>query len=1081
METKFPSNPKNTYKTPEQLFEEAKETFRRKDHYGTLKILNLIKNKTREHLLMQASCLNSLHKSKQAIAILNTIKQDDEAIRRIAICNETLGNYTQAINLLEQLYKKNKREADLIALADCLLLRQEEEDKEKAFKILSSLKENIKAQIHLAHLYQKLNLNEEAFNVYVYIKQQWPNYPQGYFALGRWYENEKQYENAIETYKLINEIKEPIDPIHLEKKEMNLGFSYEYLGHYDEALKHFAAVKSIKGKLAMGRCYEHKKEYERAINEIYLPLHTMKKKNPLVILKLGECYHQIGDYKSAIQFFELAKTLPLSNEQRTKMQLDLKSSYQAQATINNEESELEPVENSAVSTRELDFLNILLKNAEYDNAIELIQKLLQQSQDLDLLILLADCYRRKGNHKSAFELYSNLPNFDQISWDKKMDIIHYYQKLGYFDKVIHCAFIILKMNSEHVAIKYILGHAYEKLDLYNKALEVYSKITPSFKRDLIIAGCYREMGNFIESEKIYRSYWENAVRTNNTYRLKELYLAFAVYYEKMDNYCQAISVYKKAYSHFHLSYSEQLHIMKSLALYSAKIGNKNEMLGWIESASKFSVSEQKKQKIKRWQVHCYDSIGSYQEVIDTVLALKEFSNPPYEKLSLALSYEQLKNPLEQVEAVYQEIITNFPNFCTAYYYYCNYLIKYDPTKALPMIQNFEHKWSNNPKLYLLKFHYAVTKNIAFPDSILKEAISQFPYFTSAFLDLIDYYTLNNRLTEAVELKILGWKRFPGHPKFKNFAPTFELSPDIKNAFNSLKDIKGISYLTGTAVHQLIDPFAYSDQTIELVVLLEQGAGFFPKEYLPLPYNSKVYQRKEQNYLINCYISPEPNLEEDARKRAFTIFTLYCSERGTLIDPTGLGLKHVKARILDTVNDPETLFNSSVECILLACRLMAWGYTPSERVHHAMKNFTFKDEAKLEYIKGFVRGDFDTLVFKERYVTALKEYNLLEIFDIDNAEQLLLDDLLTVLKTKLYPDDNQSVSNGEPKMGTLEQKPQSIVTVDNSNPQPTLSEDNAQTQKTNAWPSAKNVQRLFKPERLPTTLNSEQYGTICKKT
>jgi tetratricopeptide (TPR) repeat protein len=1280
METKIYKTP-TTPKTSFQLFADAKSAFSRKDSYAALGLLNQIKNKTKEHLLLQASCLNSMHKSDQAIKILNTMERDYDVIRCLAFCEETLGNYDKAIHSFEQLYNDYGKEFDLIALADCCLLRQQPGDKERAFKILSSLKGNLKAQMHLGHYYIRFKQFENAFNVFLYVKKRWPKDPQGYLALARWYDEAGQYEDSIKTYKSIDW---PIKFSNLQKKEVGLGFSYEHLGKYKEALQHFGSVNSIQSKLAMGRCYKNNNEPQRAINEIYLPLHHSRKKDPSVVLPLALTYHELSDYKNAIKFFELAQTFSLSYDQKIDVALGLNRSYQAQADIEknpeekdkgyqkaidiieqilislptnqqltekrrelklglaftnqrkknytkaeeifqellkdkqasdysivllgsaycykddtkyeqaisgfkaylarvkefgskeqlallalgacylqtkqyesayklfdevlntekdnweallgqaqtyqaqgntpkaleklnefhklqltNEDAQVkakvifelckkkeqnvqeaepdlksEPLanENNNTSVIEQDLLGILLKNAEYDKAIDLIQKLLKKNQNNpDLLLTLADCYRRQGKYKSALHIYSNLPNFDQLSWDKKMDMIHCYQDLGHFDEVIKRVLFILKTNPEHADIKYTLGRAYEKTERYDEALAIYNEITPSFKRDLFIAGCYREMGNFIESEKIYNKYWEDALKKNDTHRIKELYLAFGVYYEKMDNYNQAISVYTEAYSKFTLTDAKQLQIQKSLALCFAKMGNEQEMLEWIKLAFDFSVSE--REEIQRWLVRCYYSLGSYQEVIDTVLALKEFSNPPYEKLNLAGSYELLKLPLEKVEKIYQEITTNFPNFCAAHYHYCIHLIRHNHNKALLTIKDFENKWPSVPKLYLLKFHYAVTKKIPSPDMILKEAIHRFPYFIKAFLDLIEYYTQNNRMGEAEALRAQAWARFPGHPKFKNFAPTVKLSSDVKNAFNSLKDIKGTSYLTGTAIHQLIDPFAYSDQTIELVVLLEQGAEFSSKGYFPLPCNPQIYQRKEQDYLINCYISPETNLEKDAQKRDFTLFTLYCNEAGGLIDPTGLGLEHVKARILDTVNDPVALFNSTPVCIFLACRYMAWGYTPSDRVHEAMKNFTFKDKTGLEYLKSLVREDFSNLVLQEKYVTKLMEYNLLKILGIDNADQLLIDDLLSVLQTQLCLDNHQSISTVEPKIVNL--TPQLIqpkVNMSTPIPLPIPTKDlkknpvspiqNKSSSKkestlavptetnTNPWASANNPQRLF---------------------
>lgn len=194
--------------------------------------------------------------------------------------------------------------------------------------------------------------------------------------------------------------------------------------------------------------------------------------------------------------------------------------------------------------------------------------------------------------------------------------------------------------------------------------------------------------------------------------------------------------------------------------------------------------------------------------------------------------------------------------------------------------------------------------------------------------------------------------------FKTLKPaaTVSLLPAQEKWFATFNEIPGDYYLVGGAVLKLLklkkggvekeklsnnekSDFDYIGTTRNYDLLF--GNNFRSSKHFRSATNDPnlfTYVKGEVSVDYKYIGNHKSALNDDLALRDFTISALYCNTKGEILDPTRRGLRDLKNKVLDTINDPVKCFYDDPTRLLRAVKLISQGYTPSARVKKAMQEF-----------------------------------------------------------------------------------------------------------------------------------------------
>lgn len=237
--------------------------------------------------------------------------------------------YDKAISIFEKVVAQSvDAETSAVAstkLAECYICKG---DYTKAKEILNEVLKRYpgieglpSAMLHLAFAYRERGALGEAKVLLKQINENFPNTEIGQFALGIYYEDEGEWEKAIEMYKAVIEFKGSQRLFAL----FQLGECFYLLGEYDSALNAFQQLlkecnnkfeKSTQTKMFIAWCYEHQFNFSSAIDYYFSLLKNLPpdQSTPFKI-RIGYCYLQLGNYQRAMQVWdEIIRTSPYHDE-----------------------------------------------------------------------------------------------------------------------------------------------------------------------------------------------------------------------------------------------------------------------------------------------------------------------------------------------------------------------------------------------------------------------------------------------------------------------------------------------------------------------------------------------------------------------------------------------------------------------------------------------------------------------------------------------------------------------------------------------------------------------------------------------
>ncbi len=173
----------------------------------------------------------------------------------------------------------------------------------------------LKAYYRLAYAYAETKKIDEALATYLQLKEIAPDYADIHYNLGSLYLRTGKWENAREELQRAIELN-PYEP----KTHCNLGAVYMQLGEVDNAITEYQhsisaqnEKKRINPKLAdfvggyigLGDIYYSQKQWEEA-SENYKMAVQLDKENAKILVKLGNSYFNMQDFRNAKKIYEEA-------------------------------------------------------------------------------------------------------------------------------------------------------------------------------------------------------------------------------------------------------------------------------------------------------------------------------------------------------------------------------------------------------------------------------------------------------------------------------------------------------------------------------------------------------------------------------------------------------------------------------------------------------------------------------------------------------------------------------------------------------------------------------------------------------
>ena len=186
---------------------------------------------------------------------------------------------------------------------------------------------------------------------------------------------------------------------------------------------------------------------------------------------------------------------------------------------------------------------------------------------------------------------------------------------------------------------------------------------------------------------------------------------------------------------------------------------------------------------------------------------------------------------------------------------------------------------------------------------------------------------------------------------------------------------------------------------------------------------RVCRRKGKNYSIDIlftniqrpYTSDNLDafLRDDYVDRHFTAWAVFIDADGNVRDPSGKGMKDIKDRRLQTVDeDIIGMLESNPICVLIAMKKMLEGYSPDAKLEHALRNINLANLVKNEHWHYMVCKHLKTLEKDQRlqYINLLQDFGILNrAFGLTfTTPEKTLDELMQLVK--FYPTNKPGLFN-----------------------------------------------------------------------
>lgn len=258
----------------------------------------------------------------------------------------------------------------------------------------------------------------------------------------------------------------------------------------------------------------------------------------------------------------------------------------------------------------------------------------------------------------------------------------------------------------------------------------------------------------------------------------------------------------------------------------------------------------------------------------------------------------------------------------------------------------------------------------------------------------------------------------------------KLDKDVVEILNKFEKNKFKAYIVGGAVRDYLLGYDINDYDIATDAKPEEVTEIFEKviptgvKYgtVTLVYNNKNYEittfRKDLDYINNRKpdkVVYSEDIDEDIKRRDFTINSLYCDSKGRIRDKY-FGVKDIKSKIIRTIGNPDERFKEDALRMIRAVRFMA---TLSFKIEEKTKNSIVKNHQLIENVSAErIKTEFDRILLSNNPgegIRTLTDTNLMKYIIPELYKTVDFDQHSKYHDKNVYDHTIAVVENIEPKL------------------------------------------------------------------
>lgn len=258
----------------------------------------------------------------------------------------------------------------------------------------------------------------------------------------------------------------------------------------------------------------------------------------------------------------------------------------------------------------------------------------------------------------------------------------------------------------------------------------------------------------------------------------------------------------------------------------------------------------------------------------------------------------------------------------------------------------------------------------------------------------------------------------------------KLDKDVVKILNKFEKNKFKAYIVGGAVRDYLLGYDINDYDIATDAKPEEVTEIFEKviptgiKYgtVTLVYNNKNYEittfRKDFDYINNRKpdkVVYSEDIDEDIKRRDFTINSLYCDSKGRIRDKYS-GVKDIKSKIIRTIGNPDERFKEDALRMIRAVRFMA---TLGFKIEEKTKNSIVKNHQLIENVSAErIKTEFDRILLSNNPgegIRTLTDTNLMKYIIPELYKTVDFDQHSKYHDKNVYDHTIAVVENIEPKL------------------------------------------------------------------
>src|SRR3989339_655222 len=412
-------------------------------------------------------------KLSQVVTMLPSHPQANALLGRIFLENKDFGRAEQYLLIAA---KTMEKDPVITRSLGELYLQTKRYDKERSYleATRAANPQDMGTIIKLAEAYEKLNLNDALFNLYITITKKDPTNVVAHKGLGDIYYGKKQFKDAMSEYRIVVQLKN--DDVKVLNRQagmlLDIGKIDEAVGLFRSSLQYSPNQPDIAYKL--GVIFLNNRGNEEAAKEQFERVILIDPKNGDAYKMLAAIYLQGNDRASAVRYFQQALSVnPNDIESMSKL------------------------------------ADLMVKDGDIKEAEPILVKAVAANpKDIQSKISLGRLYLNTKRFKEAEPLLAAAEKAKPADLQLMMDVIKIYNGLGQFAQVIPRLEKLVQSGQATNDVKMQLGIAYFGKGEVAKAKkileELLTKIEGSVEAYQILATIYYSENDLRKAKIVFR-------------------------------------------------------------------------------------------------------------------------------------------------------------------------------------------------------------------------------------------------------------------------------------------------------------------------------------------------------------------------------------------------------------------------------------------------------------------------------------------------------------------------------------------------------------------------------------------------